>query len=111
METPASVDPTPWHAAFPEVQAQCPQLEADEVKEMLEKQAAAEGTPREFLLVDVRRTDWEGGTISSSINFPAHTFYQTRRIIHELCKQAGIRQVITYCGTRHTRALSTRGAL
>ena len=94
---PASEAASPWHAGFPEPKTQCPQLEADEVKAMLEGQIAS-GAPRDFLLVDVRRTDWEGGTITTSINLPAHSIYQTRPIIHQLCKQAGIAKVITYCG-------------
>lgn len=96
-DTGAQTTP-PWHAAFPAPQSQCPQLEAEAVMSMLQKQAATPRQPRDFLLVDVRRTDWEGGTIATSINLPAHTMYQTRPIIHQLCKQAGIKQVITYCG-------------
>jgi arsenical-resistance protein 2 len=94
-----SENPAPWYAAFPEAKSQCPQLEAEVVREMIQKQAAArEDTPRDFLLVDTRRTDYEGGTVSTSINLPAHSFYQSRPIIHQLCKQAGIKKVITYCG-------------
>ncbi len=96
----AATEAAPWHAAFPEPRAVCPQLEDRDVKSLLEQQSSAgQATPRDFLLVDVRRTDWEGGTISTSINLPAHTFYQTRPIIHQLCKQAGVARVITYCGS------------
>lgn len=88
-----------WWEAFPEVKASCPRVEAAEVAGLIEKNAAAEeGATRDFLLVDVRRTDWEGGTVATSINFPAHTFYQTRPVIYQLCKQAGIRRIIFYCG-------------
>lgn len=55
---------------------------------------------RKFLLVDVRRTDWDGGTIATSINLPAQSFHQTRPIVYQLCKQAGIEQVIFYCGKK-----------
>ena len=67
-------------------------LEADE--------AVRADAKRDFLLVDVRRTDWEGGTIKTSINFPAQTLYQTRPVIYRLCKQAGIKKIIFYCGKR-----------
>jgi arsenical-resistance protein 2 len=40
----------------------------------------------------------EGGTIESSINLPAQTMYQTREIVYQLCKQAGIKRIIFYCG-------------
>ncbi|KAL2675354.1 hypothetical protein Neosp_011538 [[Neocosmospora] mangrovei] len=88
-----------WWEAFPEAKASCPRVEAAEVAGLIEKNAAAgKGATRDFLLVDVRRTDWEGGTVATSINFPAHTFYQTRPVIYQLCKQAGIRRIIFYCG-------------
>lgn len=98
--TDAPPQATPqWWEAFPEAKASCPRVEAAEVAGLIEKNAAAgEGATRDFLLVDVRRTDWEGGTVATSINFPAHTLYQTRPVIHQLCKQAGIRRIIFYCG-------------
>ncbi|RSL64958.1 hypothetical protein CEP54_004429 [Fusarium duplospermum] len=93
-----------WWEAFPEAKASCPRVEAAEVAGLIEKNAAAgKGATRDFLLVDVRRTDWEGGTVATSINFPAHTFYQTRPVIHQLCKQAGIRRIIFYCGSCGSR--------
>ncbi|KAF2634943.1 hypothetical protein P280DRAFT_206643 [Massarina eburnea CBS 473.64] len=50
-----------------------------------------------LLLVDVRRTDFEGGTIKGSLNLPAHSFYLGRAVLHDLCKRAGITQVAFYC--------------
>jgi hypothetical protein len=32
------------------------------------------------------------------MNLPAHSFYPTRIILYDLCKQAGIKTVIFYCG-------------
>ncbi|KAF4467793.1 arsenate reductase (Arc2) [Fusarium albosuccineum] len=93
-----------WWEAFPEAKASCPRVEASEVAKLIEDNAAAgKGATRDFLLVDVRRTDWEGGTVATSINFPAHTFYQTRPVIYQLCKQAGIRRIIFYCGSCGSR--------
>ncbi|KAJ0347277.1 hypothetical protein COL26b_004628 [Colletotrichum chrysophilum] len=83
----------PWWAAFPAPKAKSLEVEADEVMALLEARAAdGQDRARDFLLVDVRRNDWEGGTISTSINFPAQTLYQTRPVIHELCKQAGVKR-------------------
>ncbi|KAF5518438.1 hypothetical protein CGCA056_v010231 [Colletotrichum aenigma] len=80
----------PWWAAFPAPKAKSLEVEADEVMALLEARAAdGQDTSRDFLLVDVRRNDWEGGTISTSINFPAQTLYQTRPVIHELCSSNG----------------------
>jgi len=61
------------------------------------------GRPSEFLLVDVRRTDWEGGTIKTSINLPAQSFYQSRKPLFDLCDRASIKQVIFYCGSSSGR--------
>lgn len=88
-----------WWAAFPAVKASCRRMEASQVKDLLvADEAAGPNARRDFLLVDVRRTDWEGGTIKTSMNFPAQTLYQTRPVIYQLCKQAGIKNIIFYCG-------------
>lgn len=58
---------------------------------------------KDWLLVDVRRTDYEGGTVATSINFPAHTLFQTRATIFNMCKQAGVRRVLFYCGASNGR--------
>ncbi|KAF9872562.1 arsenate reductase [Colletotrichum karsti] len=103
-EPAAATETPPWWAAFPAPKAKSLEIEADEVMKLLEAQAAAgSDSSREFLLVDVRRNDWEGGTISTSINFPAQTLYQTRPVIHQLCKQAGVKRVIFYCGSSNGR--------
>lgn len=94
----APKDEAPWWAEFPAPKAQCGVVEPDEVLGLLEAQANRPGSPRDFLLVDVRRTDWEGGTIATSINLPAHTLYPTRPAIYQLVKQAGIKRVFFYCG-------------
>lgn len=90
---------TPWYAAYPEPSSRPDGIEPDKVLTLLEEQSKqSPGKPRDFLLVDVRRADWTGGTVESSINLPAHSFYTTRRIVYGLCKQAGIKTVIFYCG-------------
>ncbi|EJT78510.1 hypothetical protein GGTG_03610 [Gaeumannomyces tritici R3-111a-1] len=88
----------PWWAAFPAPKSDCASLDPAEVLKLLEGEGG-DGTPKDFLLVDVRRTDWEGGTIATSINLPAHTLYQTRRVVYDLCKRAGIKRIIFYCGS------------
>jgi arsenical-resistance protein 2 len=46
----------------------------------------------------VRRTDFTGGTVSSAINIPAHGFHVVRGGLFGLCRQAGVRKVVFYCG-------------
>jgi len=100
----------PWWAPFPEVQSSPNRIEADQVKDLLDAAEKAGPTAsKDFLLVDVRRTDFEGGTIKSSINFPAQSLYQTRPVIHRLCKQAGIRKIIFYCGSSNGRGPRSAG--
>ncbi|KAI5467462.1 Rhodanese-like domain-containing protein [Mariannaea sp. PMI_226] len=104
MTSTAQPDSQQWWQAFPEAKASCSLVEASEVAALLEEAlAAGHSGSRDFLLVDVRRTDWEGGTVATSINFPAHTFYQTRPTIYQLCKQAGIKRIIFYCGSCGSR--------
>lgn len=91
--------PAPWYAAFPEAQSSCPRVEASEVKKFLDDVLDGSSSKhRSILLVDVRQTDWVGGTIATSINLPSQTLYPTRPVIHQLCKQAGIHSIIFYCG-------------
>ncbi|KAB5578757.1 Rhodanese-like domain-containing protein [Coniochaeta sp. 2T2.1] len=94
---------TPWWAAFPEPVSRPDNIEPAKVFDLLEEQSKSPEKPRDFLLVDVRRTDWQGGTVESSINLPAHSFYPTRKIVYDLCKQAGIKKVIFYCGSSNGR--------
>lgn len=87
-------DPTtpapPWHAAFPAPQHTAPAISREEVMPSL--------SSPDLLLVDVRRTDYEGGTIKGSINLPAQSFYMNRGVLHDLCKRAGVKKVVFYCG-------------
>ncbi|GAA5999089.1 uncharacterized protein JCM10292_003318 [Rhodotorula paludigena] len=70
----------PWHAAFPTPRAtvvggDIPSLTADELQAKLEAEPELE--KRSFVVVDVRRTDFEDGFISGAINLPAHSLYPT----------------------------------
>lgn len=83
-------DSKPWHAAFPAPRTTAPIITRDEVPEDL--------SSGDLLLVDVRRTDFEGGTIKGSLNLPAHSFYLNRAVLLDLCKRAGVKRVAFYCG-------------
>ncbi|KAF2750611.1 hypothetical protein M011DRAFT_464415, partial [Sporormia fimetaria CBS 119925] len=78
-----------WHDAFP-----APKLTAP----ILPREAALSSlSSPDLLLVDVRRTDFEGGTIRGSLNLPAHSFYMNRAILYDLCKRAGVKKIAFYC--------------
>ncbi|RKL00528.1 hypothetical protein BFJ71_g5591 [Fusarium oxysporum] len=103
-DAPQDTPQKQWWEEFPEPKAECPQTDPSIVAKLIEVNAASgKNAQRDFLLVDVRRTDWEGGTIATSINLPAHTLYQTRPQIYQLVKQAGIKRIIFYCGSCGSR--------
>jgi hypothetical protein len=83
-------DSKPWHAVFPAPRTTAPIITPEEVLKDLSSD--------DLLLVDVRRTDFEGGTIKGSLNLPAHSFYMNRAILFDLCKRAGVERVAFYCG-------------
>ncbi|CCT62925.1 related to arsenate reductase (Arc2) [Fusarium fujikuroi] len=103
-DAPQDTPQKQWWEEFPEPKAECPRTDPSIVAKLIEVNAASgRNAHRDFLLVDVRRTDWEGGTIATSINLPAHTLYQTRPQIYQLVKQAGIKRIIFYCGSCGSR--------
>ncbi|KAF2674800.1 Rhodanese-like protein [Microthyrium microscopicum] len=58
------------------------------------------------LLVDVRRTDYEGGTIRGSLNLPAQSFPLNMSTLFRLCAGDGlavISRVVFYCGSSNGR--------
>ena len=52
-----------------------------------------------MLIVDVRRTDYEGGAIRGSINIPAQGFWWNRGILYELAYKSDIEWVVFTCGS------------
>ncbi|KAF5565321.1 arsenate reductase (Arc2) [Fusarium phyllophilum] len=103
-DAPQDTPQKQWWDEFPEPKAECPRTDPSIVAKLIEVNAASgKNAHRDFLLVDVRRTDWEGGTIATSINLPAHTLYQTRPQTYQLVKQAGIKRIIFYCGSCGSR--------
>jgi len=110
-------DGTPWWSVFPlpestpenisvsevyhllsELSELSNHSEHSELSELSEHDKSTGEKPREFLLVDVRRTDCVGGTVTSALNLPAHSFFHTRKSLYQLCRQAGVKRVIFYCG-------------
>jgi hypothetical protein len=79
-----------WYDAFPAPSHTAPLLPRSV--------ALANLSSPSLLLVDVRRTDFEGGTIRGSLNLPAHSFFMNRAVLYDLCKRAGVKQIAFYCG-------------
>ncbi|UKZ75587.1 hypothetical protein TrVFT333_003275 [Trichoderma virens FT-333] len=95
---------------IPPSDVSCAVMEPSAVYEWIERtKAAGDHAQKDFLLVDVRRNDWEGGTIATSVNLPAQSFYHTRSGVYQLCKQAGIKKVIFYCGSCGSRGPKCAG--
>lgn len=91
-------DGTPWWADFPEPISTATRVEPQEVFRLLDGRGHFDNKQRDVLLVDARRSDCTGGIVRGAMNLPAHSFYPTRETLYDLCKQAGIRRVIFYCG-------------
>ncbi|BGP24633.1 hypothetical protein Rt10032_c03g1256 [Rhodotorula toruloides] len=71
---------TPWHAAFPTpsrslADSSLATISAEELRKKVEEQS--DMFKRDFLVVDVRRTDFEDAFIKGAVNLPAHSFYPT----------------------------------
>ncbi|KAK4112897.1 Rhodanese-like protein, partial [Canariomyces notabilis] len=103
----------PWHAAYPAPRNSQPDgITREEVLDLLKsKLVVTDGKasgPRDFVLVDLRRNDHEGGTIRGSINLPAQSLYPTLPTLYSVLKAAGLRKVIWYCGS--SRGRGTRAA-
>ncbi|KAK2736238.1 hypothetical protein FQN57_000836 [Myotisia sp. PD_48] len=106
MSGAAIAQETPWHAAFPSPKIVATTITRDEVLQMITKNATGTN-PLDFVLVDLRRADHEGGTISGSLNLPAQSLYPSIPTLYAVLKQGGIKKVIWYCGSsagRGTRA-------
>ncbi|KAM7187493.1 oxidoreductase [Naviculisporaceae sp. PSN 640] len=106
---PASA-PAPWYAAFPPPKTSpVATIPREEVLAMLKDENLVSG--KNYVLVDLRRTDFEGGTIRGSINLPAQSFYTTLPTVYSLFKASGVKQVIFYCGSSRGRGSRATGWL
>ncbi|GAA6063675.1 hypothetical protein JCM10212_000411 [Sporobolomyces blumeae] len=97
--TPGSArEDAPWHAAFPTPRSSLADgslasMTPRELKDLMEQQQVLE--ERDFLVVDVRRTDFENACIKGAINLPAHSFYPTLPALVPILSR--YRQVFFHC--------------
>ncbi|KAJ8101966.1 Rhodanese-like domain-containing protein [Lipomyces tetrasporus] len=95
----------PWYVGYPE-----PRTEAATISrlELLHLFRDLKKPGRDFVLVDLRRTDHDGGTIRGSINLPAQSLYPTIPVLYSLLAAAKVPKVVWYCGS--SRGRGTRAA-
>lgn len=110
LDVTMSTEPA-WHEKYPQPRTEVPKSISKET--FLARLKSGENAGVSFLLVDLRRNDYEvhirpvkdkpanyhkGGTIRGSLNLPAQTLYLSLNTLLNLCKAAGVRDVIWYCG-------------
>ena len=93
MATSETHPTVPWHAAYPAPKSQPPSMTREAVLEMMASDAAG----KDYILIDLRRADHEGGTIRGSINLPAQSLYPTLPTLYAMFQAAGTRKVLWYC--------------
>ncbi|KAL5533944.1 hypothetical protein ACEPAG_404 [Sanghuangporus baumii] len=70
-----SVTPS-WAAGLPEPLSAPESITVEALVELIKTSSKTPG--KDYIVVDVRRTDFENYAIPGAINFPAHSFYPTR---------------------------------
>ncbi|KAG9765517.1 hypothetical protein D6D19_09703 [Aureobasidium pullulans] len=96
---------TTWYAAYPEAKSNPATIARSDLLDMME---TGKRPGVDFILIDLRRADHEGGTISGSINIPAQSLYPTIPTLYAMFKAARIPKIIWYCGS--SRGRGTRAA-
>ncbi|KAM0723185.1 hypothetical protein Q7P37_001385 [Cladosporium fusiforme] len=89
----------PWYAAYPEARSTPTPISRAELLHLLKSSVKA----TDLVLVDLRRTDFVGGTIKGSINLPAQSLYQTIPALYNIFHAAGARRIVWYCGSSRGR--------
>ncbi|KAM0791094.1 hypothetical protein ACM66B_004384 [Microbotryomycetes sp. NB124-2] len=89
-------DSTPWHASFPAPESQPEQITHEELHTRMKN-----GGTKDFVVVDVRRTDFEDSMIRGAINLPAHSFYECLEGLVPLLSQ--YKDVIFHCQSSNGR--------
>ncbi|KAJ5408375.1 arsenate reductase (Arc2) [Penicillium cosmopolitanum] len=96
----------PWHAAYPTPLSQAAALPRQELLQWLE---GAKVNGKDFVLVDLRRDDYKGGTIRGSLNLPAQSLYPTLSAFYDLVSSSGVKNVVFYCGSCGGRGTRSAG--
>ncbi|KAJ6590523.1 Rhodanese-like domain-containing protein [Mycena vulgaris] len=92
-----------WHAAFPTPTSKPDSIKPADLATMIRDKEIM----KDYLVVDVRRTDFEGATIAGCLNLPAHSFYPTLSTIVALL--SAVPMVVFHCGSSQGRGPRTAG--
>jgi len=107
LESQASLKTeSPWYASYPEPQRKAGSVSREELLQWLRD---GKQSGNDFLLVDLRRTDFEGGTIRGSLNLPAQSLYPTIPILYSVVSRASVKAVVWYCGSSRGRGTRASG--
>ncbi|KAK3672636.1 hypothetical protein LTR78_007448 [Recurvomyces mirabilis] len=83
-----------WQEAYPVPRSNPRSISPSDVLHLVKS-----GNSSAFVLVDLRRDDYEGGTISGALNLPAQSIYTALPSLYRLFIGAGVERVIWYCGS------------
>ncbi|KAJ7039868.1 Rhodanese-like domain-containing protein [Mycena alexandri] len=84
---------TDWHAAFPSPTSTPASITPDELAVFIREKELM----RDYIVVDVRRTDFEGAFIAGALNLPAHSFYPTLSTVVTLLSPVPL--VVFHCNS------------
>ncbi|PSS25899.1 hypothetical protein M430DRAFT_134786 [Amorphotheca resinae ATCC 22711] len=103
--TATKAEDVPWHANLPAPKSTAASISRQDLLTWFSEKTVG----KDFVLVDLRRTDYEGGTIHGSINLPAQSLYHTIPSLYAIFSAANIRHVIWYCGSSRGRGTRASG--
>ncbi|KAH6954452.1 Rhodanese-like domain-containing protein [Fusarium avenaceum] len=99
---------TPWHAAYPSPLCKTPAaMTRQQLLSMIKNSKNIAGD--NYVFVDLRRADHEGGVIRGSINLPAQSLYPMIQTLYTLFESAGVQKVIWYCSSSRGRGPRAAG--
>ncbi|KAK5070238.1 hypothetical protein LTS08_007912 [Lithohypha guttulata] len=94
-----------WHEAYPQPRPSPP--DSINAEDLLALMHNGKKPGVDYLVVDLRRNDHEGGSVRGSLNLPAQSLFSSLPTVLNICQGAKIPLVIWYCGSsqgRGTRA-------
>ncbi|KAL8929091.1 MAG: hypothetical protein Q9172_000634 [Xanthocarpia lactea] len=108
MSDPSSQNTAPpWHDSYPPPKSVLSSIHRTELLHWFQE---GEKPGKDFILIDLRRTDHEvsqsvskGGTIHGSINLPAQSLYPTIPTLYTLFSTAKVEKIVWYCGSSRGR--------
>lgn len=107
MATSDQANPTtPWHAAYPDPRPGDPATIS--CRDLLRRFKQGQESGKDFLIIDTRRNDHDGGFIKGSLNLPAQSLYPSLPTLLAMVRAAGYPLIIWHC--QSSRGRGTRAA-